>query len=175
MYKYGVKSGIHSKNNRVRVPRSKYKHSYQTFHHWYSTWQLGEKRVSFSPKLVWYITHTVRNIIISTPSVRKCLSSKWIKGDVAEILVIKMDKKKDVSRIKIHLDTSLFIYFKSEFHFLPHICTFVTLITPSSENSSRIPLLKALDSRFLMRVHQVRCEVMLRIQKYVDGHKEWNR
>lgn len=64
---------------------------------------------------------------------------------------------------------------KSEFHFLPHIYTFVTLITPSSENSSRIPLLKSLDPCFLMRVHQVRCEVTPCIQKHVDGHKEWNR
>ena len=67
------------------------------------------------------------------------------------------------------------ILFKSEFHFLPHIYTFVTLITPSSENSSRISLLKSLDPRFLMRVHQVRCEVTPCIQKHVDGHKEWNR
>ena len=63
----------------------------------------------------------------------------------------------------------------SEFHFLPHIYTFVTLIIPSSENSSRISLLKSLDPYFLMRVHQVRCEVTPCIQKHVDGHKEWNR
>jgi hypothetical protein len=62
----------------------------------------------------------------------------------------------------------------SEFHFLPPNYTFMTLITLSSKNSSRIPLLEALDHLFFMCVCCVRREVMTRVQKYQNDEKKLN-